>query len=420
MLNFPWNPDGSETKKRNPPGLGLGLGLIAVVLLCAELAVAGAAEQTQERGAPAPRTDINPALLYWQAFDQRVELSADVRKAIFAEPPTLSLAEAEPHIARYDLMFERLRCAARMRLPCDWGSDPADGPGAYIPNLVTLRKTAQLVPIRVHYALEAGRDQQAVEDAMAVLVLGRHTGQALTLVTTMIGMAIESLALTTVADHFQQLRPDALNSLEAQLNSAPARATVKQAMTKERTLFLDWMIARLEGLRAEQGIDEAKALEEFRTMIQRTLNLDTLGGLDSSGQSLSQVIATFRAARPAYDWAQLVAAAPPDRLSLEHETFQQKVADLKNPLTETLMPNLLKARQTELRLNAHLAMVRAAIALRSGGEEAFRRIRDPFGDGPFILRRLGSGENAPFELDSGLRKTDERGVALKFAGGRPQ
>jgi hypothetical protein len=413
MMNFILNSDGWDGAKRN----ALGVALVSAVLLSAELGSAGAAG---ESGAMAPRDDINPALLYWQAFDRRVELPTDIHKGMFAEPPTLALAEAELHVVKYDGMFECLRRAAQMRVPCDWGSDPADGPGAYIPNLLTLRKTAQIVPVRVHYAVEAGRDQQAVDDAMAILVLGRHTGRALTLVPTMIGMAIESLALQTVADHFQQLDPVALTSMEAQLDAAPARATVKQAMAMERARFLDWTIARLEGVREEYGGDPTKASEECRATMERILNQEIRDGLALGGRSLDQMIALFRAARPVYDWLGPILSATPDRLALEHAEFQRKIDALKNPLAEVLAPNVLKARRTELRLDAQLAMVRAAIALRSGGEEAFRKLRDPFGDGPFILRRFGSGEHAPFELSSRLREPDAREVALKFGGSRSQ
>jgi hypothetical protein len=403
----------------------IGLGLVAATMLSLVVAAGAAAavsaveavDASGGLGSVALRQDINPALLYWQAFDQRVEIPADVRKEMFAEPPTMALAEAEAYFARYDLVFERLRRAARMRVPCDWGSDPADGPEAYIPNLVTLRRTAQLVPVRVHYALEAGRDQLAVDDAMAGLVLGRHTSQSLTLVTTMIGLSIESLALKTVADHFQQLGPAALNSLRAQLDSAPARATVKQAMAKEKTLVLEWMITRLGNLRAKPGSDDVKALAEFRETMERMGNLADSAGLGQAGQSLDQMIASLQAMRPVYDWVQQVVSAPPDRLKPEHEGFQQKVELLKNPLVEPLVPNILKARQSELRLIAHLAMVRAAIALRVGGDEAFRQIHDPFGNRPFTLRRLGPDDNAAFELHSLLHEFDEREVAMKFTGG---
>jgi hypothetical protein len=400
-------------------GLGLVVIMISLVVAAGAAAPVSAAETVDASGGLGGvtlRQDINPALLYWQAFDQRVELPAEVRKEMFAEPPTMALAEAEAYFARYDLMFERLRRAARMRVPCDWGSDPSDGPEAYIPSLVTLRRTAQLVPVRVHYALEAGREQLAVDDAMAGLVLGRHTSQSLTLATTMIGVAIESLMLKTVADHFLQLGPAALNSLRAQLDSAPARATVKQAMAKEKTLVLEWMITRLGNLRAKPGNDDAKALAEFLETMERIGYLADAADHGQAGRSVDQMTASLHATRPVYDWAQQVVSAPPDRLGSEHEGFQQKVELLKNPLVERLVPNILKARQSELRLIAHLAMVRAAIALRVGGDEAFQKIQDPFGNGPFMLRRLDPDDNAAFELDSRLREFDEREVAMKFTG----
>ncbi|MBL9170308.1 MAG: hypothetical protein JNN07_21410 [Verrucomicrobiales bacterium] len=154
--------------------------------------------------------------------------------------------------------------------------------------------------------------------------------------------------------------------------------------------------------------------------MERILNQEIRDGLAPAGRSLDQMVALFRAARPIYDWLEPIMSATPDRLAWEHAEFQRKIDALKNPLVEVLVPNILKARQTELRLEAHLAMLRAAIALRSGGEGAFRQIRDPFGDGPFILRRFGSGEHASFELSSNLREPDKREVALKFVGSRSE
>ncbi len=396
-------------------GLGAGLVLIFAAGAADPSKVPPAAGGLRSADAGKPRSDINPALLYWQAFDQRVDIPAEVRKEMFAEPPTLPLEAARPHLARYDVTFDRLRRAAQMRVPCDWGSDPADGPGAYMPNLVTLRKTAQLVPVRVHYALEAGEEKQAVDDLMAGLVLGRHTSQSHTLVTTMIGVAIESMMLRTLADHFQQLSPDALLLLKAELDAAPARATVKQAMAGEKTLFLEWIIGRLERLSSMQA-DGGQALDEFRRSMREVLNLNKVDGFAPEGEAIDRTLARYHSMRVVYDWVQGVASAPPDTLAADHQAFQERVKALRNPMADLLVPNILKARQTELRLNAHLAMVRAAIALRTEGEDAFRKIRDPYGDGPFLLRRLGPGEKDAFELDSKLRENDNHEVALKFTG----
>src|SRR5262249_40862298 len=85
-----------------------------------------------------------------------------------------------------------------------------------------------------------------------------------------------------------------------------------------------------------------------------------------------------------------------------------------NQVAQLIFPNVAQARRNEQGAIVHAAMVRAAVTLRLEGEDAFKKLRDPFGNGPFKLRRLPaeSGE-AGFELDSGLSQI-RTNTALKF------
>src|SRR5215212_714760 len=68
-----------------------------------------------------PRTNINPAVLYWQGFSLFPDLPANIRKELFAEPPRLPLADAEAPLKKLDQTFRFLRRAAQMQVRCDWG-----------------------------------------------------------------------------------------------------------------------------------------------------------------------------------------------------------------------------------------------------------------------------------------------------------
>ena len=74
-----------------------------------------------------------------------------------------------------------------------------------------------------------------------------------------------------------------------------------------------------------------------------------------------------------------------------------------------------KSRAKEFNIQAKLAMVRAAAGYRRHGDEGFRKVADPCGDGPFRFERLMvEGADRGFLLKS---KLNTRGFeeALAFA-----
>src|SRR5437588_11306927 len=79
-------------------------------------------------GAPA-RTDINPALQYFQAFNCP-DLSQADRDYLYQNDwrgQKLPDRFGE-QVARYDNQFRLIRQAAQAPVPCDWGIDMSAGP----------------------------------------------------------------------------------------------------------------------------------------------------------------------------------------------------------------------------------------------------------------------------------------------------
>ena len=107
------------------------------------LAVAAGIGSPTVAGVLTPRTDINPAVLYWQAFSLYPDLPVDIRKELMADPPRLPAADAKEPLKKFDRMVEYLRRATRMKVPCDWGIDLSDGPATLMPNLVKIRQAVQ-------------------------------------------------------------------------------------------------------------------------------------------------------------------------------------------------------------------------------------------------------------------------------------
>lgn len=380
-------------------------------------------------GAWTPRTDINPAVLYWQGFSLYPTLPTNLSQAMVADAPKLSPADAEAFMERLDATFKFVRRAARMQAPCDWGWDPADGPEAIVPNLVKVRQCANAGRVRAYLALHAGREQDAVEDLGALVVLGRNVAVEPTMVTAMIGVAVEDLVVNFVARNFDRFSPAALGDLQRRIDAAPRRSTVQDAILGEQRCFCDWFIARLEalganpagaGAAADKSRELAQAREKARALLNPSLGEDEVDQIiASAGETPAGLAAYFKQLHPLYASAQKVAEASPSAVQDAAAALARELEGHSNLVARVIFPNVGKARTRELELVVRQAMLRAAIILRVDGETAFRRVKDPFADGPFTLQPLAaeSGETG-FRLISAANGQGIK-AELKFTGGEP-
>ncbi len=51
-----------------------------------------------------PRTDINPAVMYGQAFSLYPDLPGDIKNELLADPPRLPAADAQEALKKFDPM----------------------------------------------------------------------------------------------------------------------------------------------------------------------------------------------------------------------------------------------------------------------------------------------------------------------------
>ena len=360
--------------------------------------------------APQPRTDINPALLYWQAFSTLPELKTDYGKYLGPDWAKGTLDAGAAEIARrYDGISRIIRRAAKMNAPCDWGNDLSDGPATVLPNLAKIRRTAQSTALRARVALEEGREGDAKDDLIAVLYLGRHSAINGALVQVMIGLAVEDMVVSFIAGNLHQFTPATLRELGAALDAAPKRITIAGAVKTERAAFYEWMLGKVESFRAAHPGDDGKALEEFRELMRRDIDggsADTANRIiDAAGGTSAGLLSYIKQIAPIYDAMDKVVTAPHDVADQRFEDFTAMKSESTNLLANLFIPNITRARAKELESIARLAMLRAAIAYKTGGDAAFQQVRDPFGDGPF--ERAGDEEG--FELRSKLAVQKTKG-----------
>ena len=158
--------------------------------------------------------------------------------------------------------------------------------------------------------------------------------------------------------------------------------------------------------------------EIIATLEKDPVKLDRI--FASAGNTIAGLIAYLQQLKPVYEASLKAAEAPPEKLEETAAGIQELIKHSTNLIAQLIFPNVEKARKTELGAIARSSMIRAAVALRLEGDAGFQKIRDPFGDGPFTLRRLpdGSGEQG-FELDSRVSAVRPN-TAMKFLEDKPE
>ena len=81
------------------------------------------------------RTDINPALLYWQPMAEVPDRAAQDHLFTNEWRGRVLDEQFNKQIVTYDNAFKLLRQAARQKVPCDWGYDLSQGPELLLPGL---------------------------------------------------------------------------------------------------------------------------------------------------------------------------------------------------------------------------------------------------------------------------------------------
>lgn len=306
-----------------------------------------------------PRKDINPALLYFQAFNKFPDLDEEESKLLASDAAGDLSAEEKAVAQRFDSAFKLLHRARTMKAPCDWGADIADGPHAFTPNFIKIRTAANAAVLRARVALADGQQAQARDELLAASVLGRNTAVGASLVGTMIQVAVDGKILDFIAAHFDELQPQTRAELAAGLNAAPLRQTVADAMANEQAGFCDWLADKLESFRAKEK-DDAKVLDQFRALVAGTFKdesdlADRI--IEASGETSAGVIRYIKGVEPIYARALTIARASAGDIRRQTAEFERAINATTNLLAKAVIPNVGKARAAELKFEARLGQL---------------------------------------------------------------
>jgi len=364
------------------------------------------------------RTNINPALLYYQAFLMAPKPMSDADADYFysKEGQSQKLPERFGQIlAGYDNEFKLVREAAQQKVPCDWGIDMSPGPGTMLPHLALIKAVAVESRPRVMWDLQHGDQIGARDDLLAAFVLGRNASRDDTLIGALVQQAVEALECATVAGNFGQFSPETLNQLADGFDAATPRGTVATAIMTEKLNHVDWLVNKIRKLQLENPDNDAKVMEAIRTNdeLQEFLvyHHDEEGKRDTniwqqlliaSGGTSDGILKLARESEPLYLRLAKIMTLPLPEYEDQIQRLAAEIQKSQNPLVQAHFPIPVQGpRRREFRSQAWLAMVHAAVEYKLHGESGFRSVADPFGNGPFAFQRfVFEGVDRGFELKS--------------------
>jgi hypothetical protein len=349
------------------------------------------------------RTDINPALLYYQAFllapDPMSEADRDYFRSKEAKEKKLP-ERFGPIAAGYDNQFRLVRKAAHATVPCDWGVDLSAGPNAMLPHLARARAVVQAASFRAVWDLQHGNQDDARDDLLAAFVLARNVPQDGTLICTLAQDANEAVIYGTVAAMFGEFSPETLKQLADGFDRAPARHTVAACLPATKSIR-EWFVGKILELQKAYPNDDAKVMAGFRELAWMGDTNLWLQIVAASGGTSKGVLKLFDELESRYPRLAELMALPEPEFETQAKQFFADGHKSRNPFIVESVIAWEKARPVEFTIQAWQAMVRAAVEYKLHGEAGLKSVMDPFGNGPFAFQRFEfKGVDRGFELKS--------------------
>lgn len=362
------------------------------------------------------RTDINPALLYWQASAAMPDRTAQDHLFTNEWRGRALDAEFEQQIATYGNAFKLLRQAARQKVPCDWGYDLTQGPELLLPGLAKAKSLTQAARLRVRWHLEHGRPDDARDELLAAFVLGRQVSKDGILISALVQIAIENILGSSLAENWFRFSPETLQQIMDGIDAAPARGTMVQCVATEQITFKDWLTRKIKGFQTASR-DEAEAMEKTHALLRSIMDWGE-GAVEpgaptpeaiiqAAGGTTAGLLRQLQELDALYDEAAVLMTVPYGQFLPAIKAFNEKVAKHPNLFVHVFFPAFEKCRLKEFAIEVKLAMLRAALAQRLSGEAGLGRVHDPLFNEPFQFRRFEfGGVDRGFELRSKMQARD--------------
>ena len=387
-------------------------GWFGVALFTTMLSVGPGSPQAATTSATlAPRTNINPGLLYWQAFGAMPKLAETDRKKLDEFTDQLTSwsrgssvswdvqlpPDADFLVKRYDRSLRLLHQATLSTTPCDWGADLADGPEMLVPDTRGLRELTKVSLLKAAVQLQAGSFDESVDTLLSCVTLARQFAKDGTLVSVMLQQGVEGQFVDYVGAELGRYPSSSIGRLQQGLTRLPPRVPVLLGVESERN-FQRWMLGQVGRQVEHWPGNSGKAYSASRDIVidlfggDSPHDKDAVTALDTaSGSHVEGLRGLLHELGSFYDEAQTLAVAGPDSISQAAPALEQHVETSTNPIARMVIANFGRARIRELSNLSRWAMMEASVAEVSGGNAALLAIGDPLSKEPFQVTTLEQG-----------------------------
>jgi hypothetical protein len=358
------------------------------------------------------RTDINPAMAYYQAFLLTPELSAGDREFLLLTNNWRGQKLPDRFgelVGQYDNQFRLIRQAAHATVPCDWGIDTSPGPMTLLPQFARAKAVVQMARLRALWDLQKGDQAAACEELVGGLTLGRNVARDGVLIAVLVQLACESIVRSVVVENYYQFTPEALQKLVQGFDAAPPRATVAGSYPSEKAMCLDWFVRKIQELRKEHPTDDTKVMEGIHLIFPsaeeaKGIEDDAWAQLSKAGGGTSDgILRVLEESARVYEQLAAIATLPYAQYLAQVKEIAPQLESSPNPLVAQSISTLTRCRTREFRVLADFAMLHAALEYKLHGEAGLKNVIDPCGQGPFTYQRfVFEGVDRGFQLKSGL------------------
>jgi hypothetical protein len=267
----------------------------------------------------------------------------------------------------------------------------------------------QAARIRVMWELQHNQQAEARDELLAAMALARNISHDGTIISVLVQVAMEAIASSTVAENFGKFSPETLQQFIEGLNALPARGTVAASMQTEKLYFHDWLVRKVMEIKADSAGDESKAMAAIHKLVVGVDGGDEADKsrpdvwtrvLTASGGTSDGFLNLLNRQSQYKDRFAAITALPYAEFESQYAALTNEVGKSMDPFL--FLPALEKARARELRIDATLAMVRAAMEYKLHGDAGLQAVNDPCGQGPFGFERFFfNGVDRGFKLTSG-------------------
>ncbi len=350
-------------------------------LLATALTVGALGVLTSPSSAADPTWRDNAALYYWQAFHampRYKDLTEDEKLLLdnYEGAPLDKIASDFVQRYRRSLKFIQRGAACK---ECIWGLPLEDGPDLIIEHVQHTRNFLAPVVVRARFAFAAGQPQAAFDDMLDLMTMARHLNPPSDsiLVSQLVQYAIENTLTDQIAEHCYE-DPAALRHALTRYNALPPSMTVADIVRREQEVYLEWILREPKAA-TDMLLREVERAEGKLARWRAELTLRAKG-LNDLCREMAQL----------YGESAKLAAGPRDQFDKASAEFDKKL-QAAPPMARAFIPAINKLYHAEVRTEARRALLRAGLTLVSASEAEFKKIKDPFGDGPFELEKKPGG-----------------------------